>query len=257
MQWVSRLTRAIAEDRLRLYCQPIVPVTGDTGSPAHYEVLVRLLDESGQLVPPGHFIPAAERYRLMPQIDRWVLRSTFGFLQSVAKTSDSRVTINLSGQTLCDDEFLDFATGQLAASGIAPSRICFEITETAAIAHLDRAIRFIATLRAMGCAFALDDFGSGLSSFAYLKNLKVDYLKIDGGFVKGMAQDTTDRAMVAAIHGVGQAMGIRTIAEFVENDEILAALRHVGVHYAQGYGIARPAPIEDYLATTAVRRAAG
>ncbi|OFZ67140.1 MAG: hypothetical protein A2V79_11035 [Betaproteobacteria bacterium RBG_16_56_24] len=244
MQWVSRLRKAIDENRFCLYAQPIVPV-GRPGAPIHHEILLRLRDEHDQLVPPNAFIPAAERYNLMPQIDRWVLRAVLGFLRGM--TGNCRVAINISGQSLCDADFLRFATGRIDEIGIDPQRICFEITETAAIAHLNLATRFISTLRAKGCSFSLDDFGSGLSSFAYLKNLKVDYLKIDGGFVKDMADDPIGRAMVAAVHVVGQAMGIQTIAEFVETPEILAALAEIGVDYAQGYGIARPLPIEECL----------
>ncbi|MCR4304034.1 MAG: EAL domain-containing protein [Gallionella sp.] len=252
MQWVSRLRKAIDENRLCLYAQPIVPVARP-GAPIHHEILLRLRDEQGQLVPPNAFIPAAERYNLMPQIDRWVLRATLDLMRGLA--GNCRLAINISGQSLCDADFLRFATEQIDKSGINPDRLCFEITETAAIAHLNLAKHFISTLRAKGCLFSLDDFGSGLSSFAYLKNMKVDYLKIDGGFVKDMVDDPIDRAMVAAIHGVGQAMGIRTIAEFVETPEILAALAKIGVDYAQGYGIARPMPVEECL--PAACRAAG
>jgi len=254
MQWVSRLRKAIDENRFCLYAQPIVPVARPD-TPAHYEILVRLRDEQGRLVPPNAFIPAAERYNLMPQIDRWVLRTTLGFLRGLSDSS--QVAINVSGQSLCDADFLRFAIDQINETGLDPRRICFEITETAAIAHLNLASRFISVLHGMGCSFSLDDFGSGLSSFAYLKNLKVDYLKIDGGFVKNMVDDPIDRAMVAAIHGVGQAMGIRTIAEFVETPEILAALAAIGVNYAQGYGIAKPLPIEECLPARPACRATG
>ena len=254
MQWVSRLRKAIDENRFCLYAQPIVAVARPD-TPVHYEILVRLRDEQGRLVSPNAFIPAAERYNLMPQIDRWVLRTTLGFLRGLS--GNCQVAVNVSGQSLCDADFLRFAIDRFKETGIDPRRICFEITETAAIAHLNLASRFISTLHEMGCAFALDDFGSGLSSFAYLKNLKVDFLKIDGGFVKDMVDDPIDRAMVAAIHGVGQAMGIRTIAEFVESPEILTALAAIGVNYAQGYGIAKPLPIEECLPMRANRRATG
>ncbi len=244
MQWVSRLRKAIDENRLCLYAQPVVPV-GHPGTTVHHEILVRLRDEQGRIVPPNAFIPAAERYNMMPQVDRWVLRTTLTYLRSLS--GNCRVAVNISGQSLCDADFLRFAIDQIDETGIDPQRICFEITETAAIAHLNLASRFISMLRGMGCSFSLDDFGSGLSSFAYLKNLKVDYLKIDGGFVKDMVDDPIDRAMVAAIQGVGRAMGIQTIAEFVETPEILAALAAIGVDCAQGYGIAKPLPIEECL----------
>ncbi len=246
MQWVSRLGQALEENRFRLYCQPIVEVAETHLDPEHYEILVRLQDEDGKIIPPGAFIPAAERYNMMPQIDQWILRATFDLLRN--QPSDCRrkkVAVNLSGQSLCEDNFLQFVIHQLDASGIPPEHICFEITETAAIANLNRAMHFISILRGMGCVFALDDFGSGLSSFNYLKNLKVDYLKLDGNFVKEMLHNPIDRALVEATNQIGHAMGIKTIAEFVENQEILAALRTIGVDYAQGYGIAKPCPVED------------
>ena len=246
MQWVSRLGRALEENRFRLYCQPIVAVAGTHPDPDHYEILVRLEDEDGKIIPPGAFIPAAERYNMMPQIDQWIIHATFDLLRSQPNDSPrKKVAVNLSGQSLCEDNFLQFVIQQLDASGIAPEDICFEITETAAIANLNRAMRFISILRGMGCVFALDDFGSGLSSFNYLKNLKVDYLKLDGNFVKEMLNNPIDRALVEATNQIGHAMGIKTIAEFVENQDILAALRTIGVDYAQGYGIAKPCPVED------------
>ncbi len=246
MQWVSRLGQALEENRFRLYCQPIVEVAGTRLDPDHYEILVRLEDEDGKIIPPGAFIPAAERYNMMPQIDQWVIRATFDLLRN--QPNDGRrkkVAVNLSGQSLCEDNFLQFVIHQLDASGIPPQHICFEITETAAIANLNRAMHFISILRGMGCVFALDDFGSGLSSFNYLKHLKVDYLKLDGNFVKEMLNNPIDRALVEATNQIGHAMGIKTIAEFVENQEILVALRTIGVDYAQGYGIAKPCPVED------------
>ena len=246
MQWVSRLGKALEENRFRLYCQPIVEVNGPHSDPAHYEILLRLEDEDGKIIAPGAFIPAAERYNMMPQIDQWVIRSTFNLLRN--QPDDGRrkkVAINLSGQSLCEDNFLHFVIHQLDASGVSPEDICFEITETAAIANLNRALHFISILRGMGCVFSLDDFGSGLSSFNYLKHLKVDYLKLDGNFVKEMLNNPIDRALVEATNQIGHAVGIKTIAEFVENQEILATLRTIGVDYAQGYGIAKPCPVED------------
>jgi diguanylate cyclase (GGDEF)-like protein/PAS domain S-box-containing protein len=249
MQWVSRIRRAIEEDRFRLYYQSIVPLNPDGVRETHRELLIRLLDEEGRLVPPMAFIPAAERYKLMPDIDRWVLRNSLKLLGARCSSDcDWICTINLSGQSLCDDTFLGFVTRQVDLSGVEPDRLCFEITETAAVANLAKASRFIHVLKEMGCRFALDDFGSGLSSFAYLKNLKVDYLKIDGGFVKDMLTDPIDRALVEAINQIGHVIGIQTIAEFVENADILEALRTLGVDYAQGYGVAKPAPLEDIVA---------
>jgi len=204
-------------------------------------------DGEGGTIAPMAFIPAAERYNLMPTLDRWVVRTTFEKLrelQGEAPRPPVTCAVNLSGQSLCDDHILDFVFEQFEASGIPYAAVCFEVTETAAITNLTRAMQFIGHLKAKGCTFALDDFGSGLSSFAYLKNLPVDFLKIDGSFVKDMVEDPIDRAMVSAINQVGQLMGIRTIAEFVENDAIVRELRQVGVNYAQGYGVGRPVPVE-------------
>ena len=257
MEWVSRIRRAIDEDRFCLYCQPIVPLNAASGFDMHREVLIRLRDEQGQMVPPMAFIPAAERYGLMPEVDRWVIRNSFKLLSEERSSNASWIcTINLSGQSLGDRDFLDFILGQLEQSRVRPDRICFEITETAAVANLVKASQFISALKYRGCLFALDDFGSGLSSFAYLKNLKVDYLKIDGSFVKDMMSDRMDFAMVEAINQIGHIMGIQTIAEFVENNAILEALRMMGVDFAQGYGVAKPGPMEDVILPPVAGRAA-
>ncbi len=252
MQWVSRLNRALEEDRFVLYCQAIAPL-GEGA--VHGEVLLRLRDEDGRLVPPGEFIPAAERYDLMPAIDRWVIRSTLAILGRRLADGTGRsgevVAINVSGASLGEDDFEGFLRGQFEAHGVPFSSVCLEVTETAAVGSLEQAAGLIRSLQADGCRFALDDFGSGLSSFMYLKSLPVDYLKIDGSFVRAMVDNPVARATVQAIHTVGSAIGIRTIAEFVENDAILAQLREMGVDYAQGYGIGRPVPIEEYLSGTA------
>jgi EAL domain-containing protein (putative c-di-GMP-specific phosphodiesterase class I) len=183
----------------------------------------------------------------MPTIDRWVVRSTLSWLASYPEHLDSlsMCSINLSGHSITDDSFLHFLTGQFKHCGVPADRICFEITETAAVSNLAKATRFIETLRQQGCRFALDDFGSGMSSFAYLKNLPVDFLKIDGAFVRDIMEDEIDFAMVRSINDIGHVMGKKTIAEFVENDDILARIREIGVDFAQGYGIARPAPLEN------------
>lgn len=249
MGWVSRIGDAISANRLRLWCQPIVPVAGSGCGPSHYEILVRLEDADGRMIPPMAFIPAAERYGLMPSVDRHLVALAFdAFAARLAEDEQSappHIAINLSGATLNDAGFLDFVREQFRRTALAPGRICFEITETAAIANLSRARSFMAQLKELGCMFSLDDFGSGFSSFAYLKNLPVDFLKIDGAFVKDMAKDPIDCAMVEAINQVGHVMGIRTIAEFVENDEIRIMLRTIGVDYAQGYGIGKPQPVEQ------------
>ncbi|TKB15509.1 MAG: EAL domain-containing protein [Mesorhizobium sp.] len=255
MAWVQRLHAALEENRFRLHAQEISPLHESVAEAgAHIEILLRLTDEDGNFVTPQSFIPAAERYGLMPAIDRWVVRNTFQIL--AARLADPRATpvstcaINLSGASFGDETFLGFMREQFAAHGIAPQTICLEITETSAIANLTEAMRFIADLRGLGCRFALDDFGSGMSSFAYLKHLPVDYLKIDGSFVKDMLDDRIDRAMVEMIHHIGKVTGKRTIAEFVESDGIIEALRKIGVDHAQGYAIARPQPFD---ATTVFR----
>ncbi len=249
MTWVQRLHAALEQNRFRLHAQEIRPLNDDVAEAgAHIEILLRLTDEDGSFVTPQSFIPAAERYGLMPSIDRWVVRNTFRIL--AARQADpgtppiATCAINLSGATFGDETFLGFLLEQFLVHRISPAMICLEITETSAIANLTNAMRFIADLRGLGCRFALDDFGSGMSSFAYLKHLPVDYLKIDGSFVKDMLDDRIDRAMVEMIHHIGKVMGKRTIAEFVESDGIAAALKAIGVDYAQGYGIARPKPFD-------------
>jgi EAL domain-containing protein (putative c-di-GMP-specific phosphodiesterase class I) len=209
--------------------------------------LLRMLDENNRLVGPGSFIPAAERYLLMPAIDRWVITNTFHMLTQNKKHVEKHVStccINLSGQSLSDERFMDFLVNEIIESGITPKILCFEITETAVIANLGNATNLISSLRGMGCRFALDDFGVGLSSFGYLKNLPVDYLKLDGCFVQNMVADNIDHAMVEAINQIGHTMDIKTIAEFVEDEETLEAVRAIGVDYAQGYVISKPVPIE-------------
>ena len=244
MHWSQRVSQAIKEDRFQLYGQKIVPLGDGSNAPAHMELLVRLTDESGKPVPPMSFIPAAERYGLMPTLDRWVIRSIFQRLAEQAAIPEGTIcAINLSGQSLSDTQMLDYILGQLEETGLSPDHICFEITETAAIANLRDAIRFINILQGIGCRFALDDFGSGMASFGYLRQLKVDYLKIDGSFVKDMRHDATDRAMVEAIHNIGHVMGLKTIAEWVEDEETRELLRTIGVDYAQGYAIHRPEPL--------------
>jgi diguanylate cyclase (GGDEF)-like protein/PAS domain S-box-containing protein len=241
MKWVSRLTEAIKADRLVLYRQDIAPVDPHAGKRGHFEVLVRMLDEAGQLVTPDRFLPAAERYNLVTALDRWVISRSFAGYSVGGQ--DQVMSINLSGNSLNDDAILGFVKHELCRHGVPPSSVCFEITETAAIANRDRAIRFITELKQLGCLFALDDFGSGLSSFSYLRNLPVDYLKIDGSFIRGLDRDPVNAAMVNAIAQLGRTMRIETIAEFVENDAILRRLAEIGVDYAQGYGIGRPTPL--------------
>ncbi len=249
MHWVARIAKAFEEERFILYCQPIVPLHGDEEE-EHFEILIRLVDEDGKMIPPNSFIPAAERYNLMRSVDRWVVANTFNWL--VANPGRNVVcSINLSGQSIGDEQFLHYIFNQFKGTGVPPRQVCFEITETAAIANLSKAADFIGELKAIGCRFSLDDFGSGLSSFSYLKNLPVDYLKIDGIFVKDMAHVGVDLAMVEAINNVGHVMGIKTIAEYVENEAILDKLRGIGVDYAQGFGIAMPRPLVNFPQTIA------
>ncbi len=246
MEWVHRIRRALEEDRFVLYVQPIQRLRD--GLNEHWEVLLRMLDEDGRLVPPMAFIPAAERYNLMGEVDRWVVRTTLEQLRAPGSgfgQADTSVAINLSAQSLCDDEFLQFILHQLAQPGLRAQRLCFEITETAAIANLSRAQKFITSLKERGCRFSLDDFGSGLSSFGYLKTLAVDYLKIDGTFVRDILDDPMDRAMVESINQIGHVMQIATIAEYVEEARTLELLREMGVDYAQGYGVAAPKPLTE------------
>jgi len=241
MQWVEKIRLGLENNSFCLYGQPIVLISREDEG-LHFETLIRYRDESGRIIPPNAFLPAAERYGLAPAIDRWVIGSIFEFIATTPDFMDtlSLCSINLSGLSLGDEAVLTFIFKQFAKWQIPTHKICFEITETAAIANLSAAIKFINSLKEYGCLFSLDDFGSGLSSFAYLKNLPVDYLKIDGFFVKDILDDKVDLAMVKAINEVGHVMGKKTIAEFVENEEIFNLLNELGVDYAQGYGISKP-----------------
>lgn len=245
MQWVSRITQACEDDRLTLYSHPIVP-TADTGDRRRFELLLRMRDPYGALVPPNSFIPAAERYNLMPVIDRWVVRRALGeFAQCDGQALRYSLSVNLSGSSLSDPQFLDFLRDEVAAHALVPGGLCFEITETAAISNLDLLVRFMNDIRELGCEFALDDFGSGLSSFAYLKELPVDYLKIDRVFVRNIANDIVDHSLVAAINQAGQVMGLRTVAEGVETEQVLHKVTDAGIDFAQGFLFGRPAEIAD------------
>ncbi len=239
-----RLTEAIEQDRFELFSQRILrldaPEIGE-----HFELLLRMRGAEGELIEPDDFIPAAERLGMMPQIDRWVVRRAFRFYREFPERllRLDRCTINLSGQSLCDPDFDAFVADQLAEGGLPADKLCFEITETAAITNLQSSVRFMHKFRRAGVRFALDDFGAGVSSFAYLKTLPVDFLKIDGMFVRDIAENPVDRAMVRAINEIGQVMGRQTVAEFAETEAIVELLRQIGVNYAQGYGIERPKPL--------------
>ena len=248
MQWVSQINNALEENLFQLFVQSIEPLAEKTASSIHYEFLLRM-DLAGDIISPNQFLPAAERYYMASKIDRWVVDSIFnllannpGFLSSLYLC-----TLNISGQSIAEPDFLTYVVHRLNAFALPGDKICFELTETAAISNLANASRFIHRLKEFGCKFALDDFGSGLSSFGYLKTLPVDYLKIDGLFVKDIVDDQIDFAMVKSIHEIAHVMGKITIAEFVENDAIKNKLREIGVDYVQGYAISRPCPVEEIL----------
>ncbi len=246
LDWVGGLRRALDEGRFCLYAQEMVGVSGARRGERHQELLLRMIDAQEQVVDPIVFIPVAERYNLMPAVDRLVISTAFAeFARMVGREGRGekhRWSINLSGASLSQDDFLAFVRKQFDIYGVPHASICFEITETAAIANLAKATHLIHELKALGCGFSLDDFGSGMSSFAYLKHLPVDHLKIDGAFVRDIAYDPIDRAMVEAINKVGHVLGLTTIAECVETSQTLAILEEIGVDYAQGYAIARPHP---------------
>jgi diguanylate cyclase (GGDEF)-like protein/PAS domain S-box-containing protein len=246
MQWIHRIHGAFEDRRFRLFYQFIQPLGDGAGRELLCEVFLRMLDRAGKIIAPAAFIPAAERYRLIESLDRWVVKTAFRALTEAQRREVSRpvlFALNISGQALGEEGFLAFVVEQLEESGVDPRRICFEITETAALSKLDAAIHFMTLLKAKGCRFILDDFGSGLSSFSYLRDLPVDFLKIDGEFVQNMLDDRVKRAMVESINQIGHVLGIQTIAEWVENRQTLEALKELGVDYAQGYWLARPQPL--------------
>jgi len=245
MQWVSKISDALENDRFELYYQPIVPLKQRHNASA-IELLLRLKNDDDELILPGAFIPAAERYGLMAQLDRWVITNALAWLaENPGLTSMLyKCSINLSGHSIGNDHFLDFVKSKITELNVDPNKICFEITETAAISNLIKATEFISELKEQGCSFALDDFGSGFSSFAYLKNLPVDFIKIDGMFVRDITHDSIDQEMVRSITNIAKAMGKQTIAEFVENDAIKNILEGFGVDYIQGYGVAKPESLE-------------
>jgi diguanylate cyclase (GGDEF)-like protein len=249
IHWVSKTQAALREDRFELYAQKIMPINEIRELP-HYEVLIRMLDDEGNIIPPGDFLPAAENFYLMPKLDRWVIRQTLKMIGDMQKQTGMalcEVAINLSGQSITSEGLAGYIEFMLKQYAVNPEMICFEVTETAAMANIEEAQAFIRNIRQLGCSFSLDDFGTGLSSFAYLKNLDVDFLKIDGTFVKNIVEDEVSYSMVSAITQGGHAMKLRTIAEYVENDDILQRLQQLGIDYAQGYGIERPQPLTQTL----------
>lgn len=249
MEWVARINSAIDDDRFCLYCQPILPLQDDNSN-IFYEILIRKIDVDGSIILPMAFIPAAERYHLMPKIDRWVIHKTFSLYSQLINTHEQHdflLTINLSGMSLSDKGLLGFIKDEFAMFGVPPTKICFEITETSAIINLANTLSLMEDLNVIGCKFLLDDFGSGMSSFAYLKNLPVDFLKMDGGFVRDITRNKIDFAMAQSIQSIAEAMKIKTIAEFVECADTMKLLKKMGVDYGQGFYLSSPMPIESAL----------
>jgi diguanylate cyclase (GGDEF)-like protein len=262
--WISQIHQAIEENRFKLYAQDIVPIAPDHAFveplqdgklkfERHVEILLRMIDRDGKIISPGCFIPAAERYGLMTDLDRVVIETFFRAYANACLSNSGRpldsclYAINLSARSLNDAQFIDFVKAKFAEYRLPPHVICFEITETAAISNIEQAIQFIEELKQMGCHFALDDFGSGMNCFAYLKQLKIDYLKIDGSFIKNITTEKIDQELVSCMNRIAHVLGVKTVAEWVENDEILQTLRELDIDYAQGYGLHRPEPLEFTL----------
>ena len=250
MQWVSRIQCALRENKFRVFCQTISPVDV-TDEAYHFEILLRLTDEQGKIVSPAEFMPPAEQFKLMPMIDRWVIDATLDTLSAAGyaqRAGEGMVCINLSGQSLSDETLAGYISDKMTEYGIDPACLCFEITETVAFSDNDEALCTMSGIKSLGCSLSLDDFGTGMSSFAYLKDLPVDYLKIDGSFVRAILDDKISHAMVTSINHIGHVMNLKTIAEFVENDALRERLSLMGIDYLQGYNIAKPVPLDGYLA---------
>jgi diguanylate cyclase (GGDEF)-like protein/PAS domain S-box-containing protein len=245
IHWLQQLQAALKDGRFELHAQAIVPVDESVVGGPGLEVLLRLRDENGVTVSPSEFMRAAERYRLMPHVDRWVVQTSLAALGrgAIRLPAGRSLCINLSGQTLGDAGFLEFVVDCLDRTAVAPDRICFEVTENSVITNIEHARRFIGVLHGMGCQFALDDFGRGLSSFANLKNLQLDYLKIDGYFIRNLAADTVNQAMVTAMIKLARSLNFRVIAEHVEDLSALESARRAGVDFVQGYQVGRPQPL--------------
>jgi diguanylate cyclase (GGDEF)-like protein len=255
MQWVSRLKQALADDRFTLFYQPVVPCAGGSSRERHIEILLRMIDEDGTLIRPGTFLPAAEKYNMAAHLDRWIISRVMEWQaqHSNAAHPPPTITVNLTGQTLRSPEMLKFIIDRAESTGIAPQHVIFEITESKAIASLPSTTNFMLTLRGYGFRFSLDKFGSGLSTFTYLKKLPIDFLKIDGTFVRDILADPVDYAMVRSFNELGQLLGKETIAEFVESLNIADELRKIGINYAQGHAYAAPAPLGNFVHAVAPR----
>ncbi|MFL5825217.1 MAG: putative bifunctional diguanylate cyclase/phosphodiesterase [Thermoleophilaceae bacterium] len=244
MTWVDRIRRALEDDGFVLEAQPILNL--HSGEVSQYELLVRMVSDDGAIVPPGAFLPTAERFGLVEQIDRWVVQKAIELIRSHAdRGRELKLEVNLSGRSFGDPELREFIERAVRESGIAPNRLVFEITETAAIASLEQARSLATRLGELGCLFALDDFGTGFGSFHYLKYLPIDYVKLDGDFIRDLAHSHDDQVLVRAMADVAHGLGMQTIAEFVESEDILEKLREFGVDYAQGFHIGRPAPVSE------------
>jgi len=255
---IKSIRQALAEDQLTLFYQPVFKLEPDTLKLAHCEILLRIRGENGELFSPARFIPIAEKYNIMTEIDQWVLSHVVDW--AAAHQNDyqlPRLLINLSGKSVIDEEFLSFVVERLQQADVDPSNIAFEISETTAVDNLDKANMFIDRVQSMGCQVALEEFGSGFSTFANLKKLPFDFLKIDGSLVRNIGVDKIDREMVRAINDIGHTVGAKTIAEFVEDEHILAELRELGVDYAQGYGLRRPSALSELVGELPPRPATG
>ncbi len=255
MQLVAQIQQTLDSDGFALMAQPISSLTDSSDVP-RYEILLRMKDDAGSAVPSSAFFSAAERYQLMPQVDRWVVSKTLTRLSehpSIVRDTGAIFSVNLSGQSLSDDDILEFIEQEMEEAGLPATSLGFEVTESAAVSNLAKAQQFITALREHGCSIALDDFGAGLSSFAYLKNFAVDILKIDGGFIRDISENRISESMVAAITQVAKVMELETVAEYVENEKTRKLVAELGVHFAQGHAIGKPLPLEDVLAELSVR----
>jgi diguanylate cyclase (GGDEF)-like protein len=251
MKWATRISDALRNQKFQLYYQDILPIQAEESEIFHCELLMRTESDAHDLISPVKFIPAAERYNLMGDIDRWVVSTAIQNITILEKNVPSEQAslygINLSGQSLSDDTFLDYVSGLLEVYGVNPENICFEVTESTAIVNPETALRFMQKMKSIGCKFALDDFGTGISSYSYLKMFPFDYVKIDGSFIRNITTSQVDREVVSSVCRIAKVLGIKTIAEYVENDSVFSLLRELGVDYAQGYGISEPAPLSRRL----------
>ncbi|NOY67264.1 MAG: EAL domain-containing protein [Gammaproteobacteria bacterium] len=255
-QWLDKIKNAFTNDRFCLYFQPIISLADPDTKDMHVEILIRMIGDDNKIIPPMAFLPAAERYMLMPQIDRWVIKHVLATISSQILGNNHEwpsdrnylFNINLSGESIANQDLLSTVQQLLTRYHVPAHVICFEITESVAISNLENARNFIDAMRNLGCKFALDDFGSGMCSFSYLKNLSVDYLKIDGSYVKGINSSNIDKELVMAVNHIGHVFGMQTVAEFVENKQVLQTLMDIGVDYAQGYGIEEPRPVAELFA---------